>query len=212
MVSRSWVGDTSARDGKPVLYASGSDTISRDSREPISMNSNGGNPAALGLTAILVLALSGGYAQTASISGIVVDASGDPVTGSLVSAVRWTPPPSIRRGTTGARGEFLISPVEFQILDPARVLANSPQASVLVGVTGQDRVFRSAILVSSDGAGRVYRSLLPYDVPVKAVVAGSVRFSDDAGNPAPDTTVVPVIAKRGASVGGIRLRVTGLRP
>jgi hypothetical protein len=104
----------------------------------------------------------------------------------------------------------------IRVEDPARTLAlnegKTPGAHLLAGVGAGDALFRPALLVSEDGTGRTYHSLVPFDVPVKVVLSSSAfQLADERGASQPKTTILPVIAPRGQAQPAVRVIVTGSR-
>lgn len=106
--------------------------------------------------------------------------------------------------------------VPVRVDDPGQRLSQhegkTPGAHLLLGIDSDASVFQPASVASQDTAGRNYRIVIPFDLPVRLVVGSSFfQMSDAAGSPLPRTgsTGIPVTVSAGQSPGTIRLTVTG---
>jgi len=107
--------------------------------------------------------------------------------------------------------------ISVQIEDVGGALARHEEktagAHLLIGVGGDDKLFRPAQIITNDGTSRLYRSVVPFDTPVRLVVASALfRLADERGAPIEaTTTAVPVRVASGQVLPPVRLLVTGTR-
>jgi hypothetical protein len=134
-------------------------------------------------------------------------ASGD-VTASLSSTARTVNVSIVlKRGTT----------VLIRLDDPGKVLSQyegkSTGAHLLMGISNDARVFRSAPVLSRDAAGRIHQIVIPFNITVDVVVASSFFQLLNAGRPVPKTGIsIPITIPSGGARQApiLTLTVTGV--
>lgn len=130
----------------------------------------------------------------------------------------WGAKPQIVSVAAGVTGNLSVvlrkgALVPIRVDDPNRTLSQSQAKGLLVGVGGDDKLFRPAVLLSEDAGGRTYESLIPFDFPVKLVLASpSFQLANEQGTPLPaKTTVITYTAPAAQTPPAVRVIVTGAR-
>lgn len=139
-----------------------------------------------------------------------------------LSSCTWGRQPVVAEATEPGSDPITIAlrkgaAISVQIEDIDGALARHEEktagAHLLVGVGGDDLLFRPAPLATAGGATRLYRVLVPFDTSIKLVVGSTLfRLADESGAPIESMTkVMPVRVATGQVLPPVRLLVTGTR-
>lgn len=139
-----------------------------------------------------------------------------------LSSCTWGRQPVVAEATDSGSDPISIAlrkgaAISIQIEDVGGALARHEEktagAHLLVGVGGDDLLFRPAQLATTGGATRLYRVLVPFDTSVKLVVGSTLfRLADERGVPIDSMAkVMPVRVAHSQVLPPVRLLVTGTR-
>jgi hypothetical protein len=105
--------------------------------------------------------------------------------------------------------------ITVHVIDSAQSLSSNEGktqgAHLLLGVSSDAMVFRSAGIVSQDASGRNYQFLIPFDRTVILSVASAFfHLADAAGRPLPKSGLIPVLVPTGQQPPMLVLMVAGV--